>query len=167
MVKKGGMGSNRNKYNQRGRPNGGGMNDFRNRSQQSNGSFGSANGGQRPASRFSGAPNGQQSYQPRPYGVAGNTNQARTNPSNHLTKSGSYFDGTNGASRTPADQSKFSGFQSKPPSVAQNVYGQQSYSSSMTPSISSMYNLPPPSLQFNSVQSVPYNYPPPVLPVKN
>jgi len=185
MVKKGGNLSNRNKYNQRGRPNGGGMNDFRNRMQQTNGqrptngSFGNSNG-QRPTSRFSGAPNGQSSYQPRPFnGVNGSANPAsafgqRPNTTSHLPKTGaSYgYDASNGQSRTSAEPSKFNGFQSKPPTSAiQNVYGQQShqqsYPSVMTSSIPSMYNLPPPSLPYNQVQSVPYNYPPPVLPVKN
>lgn len=178
MVKKGGNGMNRNKYNQRGRPNGGGMNDFRNRAQQSNGPRqmnGSFGNNQRPNSRFSGAPNGQSAYQPRSYnGVPGATTPSfapRVNPTNHLSKSGgSYFDATN-QSRAGTDQPKYNGFQSKPPSGVQNVYGQQShqqsYPSVMTPSIPSIYSLPPPSLQFNSVQSASYNYPPPVLPVKN
>lgn len=191
MVKKGGNGSGRGKYNQRGRPNGGGMNDFRNRSQpysngqrQSNGG-GFANGsGQRPTSRFSSAQNGNSTYQPRPYnGNTGSANQEqkpsyvpRSTTSNYPSKSGSYFDGStaNGTAnqlRTNGEQPKYNGFQSKPNSIISNVYGQQSshqsYAPVMQSGIPSLYNLPPPSLPFNTVQSVPFNYPPPVLPVKN
>lgn len=97
MVKKGGSGSSRNKYNQRGgnggRPNGN-MNDYRNRSQMSSsngfqqrqangGGYGSGGGGAgqqsrlgrnptqsvQPMSRFSSAPTaGTAAYQPRAYG---------------------------------------------------------------------------------------------------
>lgn len=183
MVKKGGNGSNRGKFNQRGRPNGGGMNDFRNRSQPSNGSFGGA-GNQRPMSRFSNAQNGTPSYQPRPYqnngSAAGANNPAqrsayvpRSTPSSYPPKTNGYFDAANGtanpARTNGAEQSKYSGFQSKPPSsVISNAYSQsshQSYPSAMATGMQSMYSLPPPA--FNSVQSVPFNYPPPVLPVKN
>lgn len=199
MVKKGGNGSNRGKYNQRGRQNGGGMNDFRNRSQMSNGLRGQTNGGfgnggaQRPTSRFSNAQNGNSSYQPRPYnGIAGNqSNQAakpaygqRSTPSSYPPKTGSHYDvaaanGSLNQSRPSSEQPKYNGFQSKPASasIIPNVYGQQphqTYPSVMAtgpsgvPGIPSLYSLPPPALsQFNGVQSVPFNYPPPVLPVKN
>lgn len=186
MVKKGGNGSNRGKFNQRGRPNGGGMNDFRNRSQQmsngqrpNNGGYGNG-GNQRPMSRFSNAQNGNGSYQPRSYnGNTGSTNQSyapRSTTANYPSsapKNGSYYDassavnGSTGQSRPAnADQSKYNGFQTKSSSVIPNVYGQQ-HQSYMSSGISSLYNLPPPSLPFNTVQSVPFNYPPPVLPVKN
>lgn len=187
LVRKGGNGSGRNKYNQRGgRPNGGGMNDFRNRSQpysngqrQTNGFGNGAN--QRPMSRFSSAPqNGSSAYQPRQYN--GNTNGSmnqdqkpsyvpRSTTSNYPPKSGSYFDAasTNGttANRTNSEPQKYNGFQSK--SNISNVYGQQppSHQSYAPVGIPSLYNLPPPSLPYNSVQSVPFSYPPPVMPVKN
>lgn len=186
MVKKGGNGLSRGKFNQRGggsRPNGGGMNDFRNRSQQmSNGGFGN-----RPTSRFSSAQNGNSSYQPRPYnGIAGNQldqlNQAqksaygaRSTPSNYPPKTGSHYDsasanGSLNQSRPSSDPSKYAGFQSKSTSasIIPNVYGQQPHQS--YPSVmASLYSLPPPALpQFNAVQSVQsFSYPPPVLPVKN
>lgn len=189
LVKKGGIGSSRGKYNQRGRPNGGGMmNDFRNRSQQmpngqrpSSGTFG--NGTQRPMSRFSNAQNGSSSYQPRPYNDnTGNMNQPqksayvpRSATSNYPQKNGSYFDATTAAngstnqSRPNSEQSKFNGFQTKSSTGIQNVYtqqaAQQSYQSQA--GIPSLYNLPPPSLSFNTAQSASFNYPPPVLPVKN
>lgn len=181
MVKRGGNGSSRGKFNQRGRPNGGGMNDFRNRSQPSmngarpsNGSYGGA-GNQRPTSRFSNSQNGNGSYQPRPYnnGDIASTNGQRsayvprsTTSSYPPKTNGSYFDSANGSanpSRSATDQSKFNSYGTKP-------YGQssQSYPSAMSSGVSSLYNLPPPSVpSFNSVQSVPFNYPPPVLPVKN
>lgn len=183
MVKRGGNGSNRGKFNQRGRPNGGGMNDFRNGARPSNGGFGA--GGQRPMSRFSNAQNGNTSYQTRPYqnGGAAGANPAqrsayvpRTDTSSYPPKTNGYFDAANGSANPArtgaADQSKYSGFQSKPASVIPNMYSQpphQSYPSAMTPAMSSLYNLPPPSIpSFSSVQSVAsYNYPPPVLPVKN
>lgn len=191
MVKRGGNGNGRNKYNQRGgRPNGGGMNDFRNRSQpygsniqrQSNG-FGNAGTGQRPTSRFSNVTNGNSAsaYQPRPYnGSSGNQDQKpsyvpRSTTSNYQPpKTNSYYDASavnGGSANRNADQSKYNGFQSK--SANSNVYGQQaptthqSYAPVMPSGISSLYNLPPPSLPYNTVQSVPFNYPPPVLPVKN
>lgn len=187
MVKRGGNGPNRGKYNQRGRQNGGGMNDFRNRSQQlssglrgqTNGGFGNG-GNQRPTSRFSNAQNGNSSYQPRPYnGIAGNqSNQApkpaydqRSTPSSYPPKNGSYdvtaANGSMNQSRSSGEQSKYN----SSASIIPNVYGQQShqsYPSVMASGIPSIYSLPPPALsQYNAVQSVPFNYPPPVLPVKN
>lgn len=181
MVRKGGNGANRGKFNQRGRPNGGGMNDYRNRSQPMNGarpsSFGGA-GQPRPTSRFSNPQNGSGSYQPRPYNTEQNGQAQRsayvprTTPSSYPPKTnGSYFDAAN-PSRTSADQPKFNGFATKPPtSAVPNAYGQsshQNYPSVMASGMSSMYNLPPPAVSsFSSVQSVPFNYPPPVLPVKN
>lgn len=182
MVKKGGNANGRGKYNQRGRMNGGGMNDFRNRSQMSNGKRpmnGGFGDGQRSMSRFSSAPNGNASYQSRPYnGGAGNSLQAnkpafvpRSTTSNYPQKP--YFGATNGsATQTANDQSKFNGLQSKPQSLISNVnqYGQmahQSYPQVMASGIPSMYNLPPPSLPFSAVPSVSYSYPPPILPVKN
>lgn len=110
MVKKGGSGSSRNKYNQRGgnggRPNGN-MNDYRNRSQMSSsngfqqrqangGGYGSGGGaGQQsrlgrnptqsvqPMSRFSSAPTaGNAAYQPRAYGngIAVGSNDSSSKP---------------------------------------------------------------------------------------
>lgn len=182
MVKKGGNGSSRGKFNQRGgnggRPNGGGMNDYRNRSQmsssngiqqrQSNGGSygGGGNGamGQRPMSRFSNVQNGGSSaYQPRSYG-------------NNLAGIG---DASSKPAYTPrpmngtgsAEQPKYAGFQSKPPPPAiANIYAQQphaAYPSVMaTAAAPSLYSMPPP--PFSSAQSgLPFNYPPPVLPVKN
>lgn len=194
MVKRGGNGNGRNKYNQRGgRPNGGGMNDFRNRSnpygsnvqRQTNG-FGNVGTGQRPTSRFSNVTNGNSAsaYQPRPYnGNTGSVNQEQKPsyaprsttsnypPSSYDTSSVNGGSANQLRSSNSVDQSKYNGFQSKSSSAAiSNVYGQQpptthqSYAPIMQ---SSLYNLPPPSLSFNTTQSVPFNYPPPVLPVKN
>lgn len=176
MVKKGGNGSSRNKYNQRsngGRPNGGGMNDYRNRSQMSSsnglqqrqtngGSYGSGVG-QRSMSRFSNAPGGSSSaYQPRAYGngIAGSSDSGSKSVYTPRQMNGS----------ASAEQSKYAGYQAKPPTAMANVYGQQShqtYPSVMaTSSAASIYALPPP--PFSSVSSaLSFNYPPPVLPVKN
>lgn len=183
MVKRGGNGSSRNKYNQRGgnggRQNGGGMNDYRNRSQMSSsnglqhrqmngGGFGGSAQQSRPMSRFSSAPAvGSSAYQPRAY----DSNDSSSRPMNGT---GSYYDaaanGTSASSNhtrvASTDQSKYAGFQtSKPPpppaTAMANVYGQQSHQT-----YQSVYALPPP--PFSSVPSgLPFNYPPPVLPVKN
>lgn len=144
MVKKGGNGSSRNKYNQRGgnggRPNGG-MNDYRNRSQmsssnglqqrQTNGSsYGSGGGGvgqPRPMSRFSNAPTGGSSvYQPRSYGngIANDSSSKPAYTPRTMNGGGSYYDaianGTSASSNhsrvASTEQSKYAGFQSsKPP----------------------------------------------------
>lgn len=200
MVKKGGNGSSRNKYNQRGgnggRPNGGGMNDYRNRSQmsssngmqqrQSNGGGYGGGGAQqsRPMSRFSSAPAvGSSAYQPRLYG----SNDASSKPAytpRPMNGAGSYYDAvTNGASASSnharvasTEQSKYAGFQtSKPPpppaTAMASVYGQQTHqtypSVLATSAPSSLYSLPPPPFSSSVPSGLPFNYPPPVLPVKN
>lgn len=192
MVRKGGNGSSRNKYNQRGsnggRPNGGGMNDYRNRSQMSSsnglqqrqangGGYGGGGSAQqpRPMSRFSSAPTvGGSAYQPRAYG-SNDSSSKPAYPPRTMNGAGSYYDAVaNGTSASSTEQSKYAGFQtSKPPpppaTAMANVYGQQShqtYPSVMATSApSSLYSLPPP--PFSSPSGLPFNYPPPVLPVKN
>lgn len=203
MVRKGGNGSSRNKYNQRnggnngGRPNGGGMNDYRNRSssnglqqqRQSNGIGGSGYGGvgQRPMSRFSNAPAGINSaaaasaaYQSRPY----ESNSKPAYAPRAMNGTGSYYDAiANGTASVASsshtrvastEQSKYVGFQAAskppppPPAAVATAYGHhQTYPSVMATSPpASLYSLPPP--PFSSVPSgLPFNYPPPVLPVKN
>lgn len=158
MVKKGNTFS-RSKYNQRGgsRQIGGNMNDHRNNRTQ-----------QRPRMR----PANNQ-YQPT--GPYNETNLAqkssylsRATPMNYQHKNSSSFDTSESAIQLQINPQKFNcNYQSKSPaSAAFNIYTQQqqqhNYQNILQPGMSAIYNVPPPPMTM-----VQYNYPPPILPVKN